>query len=223
MGKFIKEFKKEKYSFVQLALTIIFVTCLIISNIIAGKQIQLPFNLVMPGAVIIFPITYILSDIFSEVYGYAWSRATNYMGLIMNLLAVIAFAIAIKIPAPVFYENEEAFKTILGSTPKILIASTLGLWVGDFLNDNVFRLMKKKYKDTHDNYSQRAILSSLVGEIGDSLIFIPIVFYGAMPLDVMIKMMFTQAFLKVGYEVLILPLSRVLMLKVSEYEKNFRM
>lgn len=223
MGKFIKELKKEKYSFGQLALTIIFVTCLIISNIIASKQIQLPFNLVMPGAVIIFPITYILSDIFSEVYGYAWSRATNYMGLTMNLLAVIAFAIAIKIPAPVFYENQEAFKTILGSTPKILIASTLGLWIGDFLNDNVFRLMKKKNKDNHDNYSQRAILSSLVGEIGDSLIFIPIAFYGAMPLDVMIKMVFTQAFLKVGYEVLILPLSRALMFKVSEYEKNFRL
>ena len=223
MKKFIKELKKEKYSFGQLALTIIFVTCLIISNIIAGKQIQLPFNLVMPGAVIIFPITYILFDIFSEVYGYAWSRATNYMGLIMNLLAVIAFAIAIKIPAPAFYENQEAFKTILGSTPKILIASTIGLWVGDFLNDNVFRLMKKKHKGTHENYSKRAILSSLVGEIGDSLIFIPIVFYGAMPLDAMIKMMFTQAFLKVGYEVLILPLSRALMLKVSEYEKNFRL
>lgn len=220
MEKFIKELKNSKYSFGQLALTIIFVTCLIISNIIAGKQIQLPFNLVMPGAVIIFPITYILSDIFSEVYGYAWSRATNYMGIIMNLLAVIAFTAAIKIPAPVFYENQEAFKTILGSTPKILIASTLGLWVGDFLNDNVFRLMKKKHKNTHDNYAQRALLSSLVGEIGDSMLFIPIVFYGAMPFEVMVKMIFTQAFLKVGYEALILPLSKTLMLKVSEYEKK---
>lgn len=216
----MKELINKKYSSLQLLLTIIFVSCLIVSNIIAGKQIQLPFDLVMPVAVIIFPITYILSDIFSEVYGYKWSRVTNYLGLIMNLFAVITFTIAIKIPAPVFYENQEAFKAILGNTPRILIASTLGLWVGDFLNDNVFKMMKKKYQSSHKNYGTRAIISSLVGEIGDSLIFIPIVFYGAMPVEVMIKMIFTQAFLKVGYEVIILPISKRMMLKVSKYEQE---
>ena len=218
----MKELMNKKYSSLQLLLTIIFVSCLIVSNIIAGKQIQLPFDLVMPAAVIIFPITYILSDIFSEVYGYKWSRATNYLGLIMNLFAVIAFTIAIKIPAPVFYENQEAFKIILGNTPRILIASTLGLWLGDFLNDNVFRMMKKKYQSSHENYEARAVVSSLVGEIGDSLIFIPIVFYRAMPIEVMVKMIFTQAFLKVGYEVIILPVSKRVMLKVSEYEQKIK-
>ena len=212
--------KNEKHSSLKLLLTIIFVSCLIVSNIIAGKQIQLPFDLVMPAAVIIFPITYILSDIFSEVYGYRWSRITNYIGLIMNLFAVIVFAIAITIPAPPFYENQEAFKIILGNTPRILFASTLGLWVGDYLNDNVFRVMKKKYQSSHKNYGVRAILSSLVGQIGDSLIFIPIAFYGVMPIDVMIKMVFTQALLKVGYEVLILPVSKRLMLKVSAHERE---
>lgn len=216
----MKDLINKRYSSLQLLLTIIFVSCLMVSNIIASKQIQLPFNLVMPAAVIIFPITYILSDIFSEVYGYKWSRATNYLGLIMNLFAVIAFTIAIKIPAPAFYENQEAFKTILGNTPRILIASTLGLWLGDFLNDNVFRMMKKKYQSSHKNYGARAIASSLVGEIGDSLVFIPIVFYGAMPVEVMVKMIFTQAFLKVGYEVIILPISKRVMLKVSEYEQE---
>ena len=212
--------KNEKHSSLKLLLTIIFVSCLIVSNIIAGKQIQLPFDLVMPAAVIIFPITYILSDIFSEVYGYRWSRITNYIGLTMNLFAVIVFAIAITIPAPPFYENQEAFKIILGNTPRILFASTLGLWVGDYLNDNVFRVMKKKYQSSHKNYGVRAILSSLVGQIGDSLILIPIAFYGVMPIDVMIKMVFTQALLKVGYEVLILPVSKRLMLKVSAHERE---
>lgn len=210
--------KKEKHSTVKLLLTTLFVSCLIISNIIAAKQIQLPFNLIMPAAVILFPVTYILSDIFSEVYGYRWSRITNYLGIAFNLLAVLAFTAAIKITPSPFYENQEAFSTILGSTPKILIASTLGLWLGDFLNDNVFKIMKKKYADSHDNYGARAILSSLVGEIGDSLVFIPIVFYGAMPIEVMIKMVFTQAFLKVAYEIIILPISKRIMLKVSEYE-----
>ena len=212
--------EKEKHSSLKLLLTVIFVSCLIVSNIIAGKQIQLPFDLVMPAAVIIFPITYILSDIFSEVYGYRWSRFTNYLGLIMNLFAVIVFTIAIKTPAPVFYENQEAFKTILGNTPRILIASTLGLWTGDYLNDNIFKIMKKNYQASHKNYESRAILSSLVGQVGDSLIFIPIAFYGVMPIEVMIKMISTQALLKVGYEIIILPISKHLMLKVSAYERE---
>lgn len=215
--------RNEKHSSLKLLLTIIFVSCLIVSNIIAGKQIQLPFDLVMPAAVIVFPITYILSDIFSEVYGYRWSRTTNYIGLTMNLFAVVVFTIAITIPAPAFYENQEAFKIILGNTPRILIASTLGLWVGDYLNDNVFRVMKKKHQSSHKNYGVRAILSSLVGQIGDSLIFIPIAFYGVMPVEVMIKMVFTQALLKVGYEVLILPVSKRLMLKVSAHESEVSM
>lgn len=213
--------KKTKHSSLKLLLTVFFVSCLIVSNIIAGKQIQLPFNLVMPSAVITFPITYILSDIFSEVYGYRWSRITNYLSLAMNLFAVIVFAIAINIPAPAYYENQEAFKVILGNTPRILLASTLGLWVGDYLNDNVFRVMKKKYQSSHENYGIRAIVSSLVGQIGDSLIFIPIAFYGVMPLEVMVTMIFTQALLKVGYEIIILPISKRLMLKVSAYEKEF--
>lgn len=219
----MQELKNEKHSSLKLLLTIIFVSCLIVSNIIAGKQIQLPFDLVMPAAVIIFPITYILSDVFSEVYGYRWSRITNYIGLIMNLFAVIVFAIAITIPAPPFYENQEAFKIILGNTPRILFASTLGLWAGDYLNDNVFRVMKKKYQSSHKNYGARAILSSLVGQMGDSLIFIPIAFYGVMPVEVMIKMVFTQALLKVGYEIVILPISRRLMLKVSAHESEVSM
>lgn len=216
----MKEMTNKKHSSLKLLLTVIFVSCLIVSNIIAGKQIQLPFDLIMPAAVIVFPITYILSDIFSEVYGYKWSRKTNYLGLIMNLFAVIVFAIAIKIPAPTFYENQEAFKTILGNTPRILIASTLGLWIGDYLNDNVFKLMKKKYQSSHKNYESRAILSSLVGQIGDSLIFIPIAFYGAMPVEAMMKMILTQALLKVGYEIIILPVSKRLMIKVSAYERE---
>ena len=216
----MKKIMNEKHSSLKLLLTIAFISCLIVSNIIAGKQIQLPFNLVMPAAVIIFPITYILSDIFSEVYGYKWSRITNYLGLTMNLFAVIVFAIAIKIPPPAYYENQEAFKVILGNTPRILLASTLGLWVGDYLNDNAFRVMKKKYQSSHKNYGARAILSSLVGQVGDSLIFIPIAFYGVMPLEVMVTMIFTQALLKVGYEILILPVSKHLMLKVSAYEKE---
>lgn len=217
LNKYKKEFSKKQSS-LKLLLTVLFIACLMISNIIASKQIQLPFNLVMPGAVLIFPITYILSDIFSEVYGYTWSRVTNYLGIAMNLLAVIFFCLAISIPAPEFYTASDAFKTVLGSTPRILFASLLGLWVGDFLNDNVFKIMKAKHLNTHKGYGIRAILSSVVGQLGDSLIFIPIAFYGAMPLGTMLIMIFTQATFKILYEIVILPVSTFIMKKVSKYE-----
>lgn len=212
-------FKNKKVSMLQLVLTVVFVTCLVISNIIAGKQILLPYNLIMPAAVVIFPVTYILSDIFSEVYGYKWSRTTNYLGIAMNLIAVLFFTIAINLKAPVFYQNQDAFSVILGNTPRMLIASTLGLWLGDYINDNVFRLLKKNHKGTHEGYSKRAILSSLAGELGDSLIFIPIAFFGDMPLSNMVIMMFTQAILKVTYEIVILPVSSKVMKYIARIEK----
>ena len=218
----MKKEKQQKHSTLKLVLTTFFVTCLIFSNIIAGRQIQLPFNLVMPGAVIIFPITYILSDIFSEVYGYRWSRITNYMGLVGNLFIVLISFILISIPFPNYFENAEAYKIVLGNTPRMLIASMLGLFIGDLLNDLVFRELKIKYKDSHEEYAFRAIFSSLIGQLGDSFIFIPIAFYGEMPLRTMLTMITIQALMKVGYEILVLPLSRKLMLLTSKYESEIK-
>lgn len=218
----MKKEKQQKHSTLKLVLTTFFVTCLIFSNIIAGRQIQLPFNLVMPGAVIIFPITYILSDIFSEVYGYRWSRITNYMGIISNLFIVLISFILISIPFPNYFENAEAYKIVLGNTPRMLIASMIGLFVGDLLNDLVFRELKIKHKDSHEEYAFRAIFSSLIGQLGDSFIFIPIAFYGEMPLRTMLTMITIQALMKVGYEILILPLSRKLMLLTSKYESEIK-
>ena len=212
--------KKNKYSEVQMILTMFFIASLLISNIIAVKQIILPFNLVLPAAVIIFPITYILSDVFSEVYGYKWSRKTNYMGICANIFATLMFTIAIYLKAPSFYENSEAFASILGNTPRILFASLLALWLGDYLNDNVFRVMKKKHQASHEGYAKRSIVSSIVGEFGDSLIFIPVAFYGSMHLKVMLVMIITQPTFKICYEILVLPISKKIVLLVSKYENS---
>lgn len=92
--------RNERYSFLQVLLTVISVACLLISNVITSKQMQFPFGLTMTGAIYIFPVTYILSDVFSEVYGYRWSRITCYMGFAMNVVMVLAFELAIASPAP---------------------------------------------------------------------------------------------------------------------------
>ena len=212
--------KKEKFSLLQLILTLIFVLALVISNIITAKQIQLPFGLVTTGGFFIFPITYILSDVFSEVYGYKWSRITCYMGFLANLIAVIIFTLVIHTPSPDYFENAGAFSIVLGNTPRILFASLLAFVLGDFVNDKVFAKMKLKHKDDHKGFGVRAILSSLFGEMTDSLIFYPLCFLGAVPFTALLIMMGTEVVIKTGYEVIILPITRLVMKRVSNYERS---
>lgn len=214
--------KRKKVSELQVVLTVLFVASLLISNVITSKQVLLPFGITMTGAVFIFPITYILSDLFSEVYGYRWSRITCYLAFAMNLLMVALFSIVIATPAPDYWLNQEAFQTVLGSTPRVLFASLLAFILGDFVNDKVFKVMKKKYPDTHKAFGWRAILSSVCGELVDSLIFLPIAFIGQMPLQTLVMMTIMQVVIKTGYEIIILPITRLVVNKVSKYEEAIK-
>lgn len=193
---------------VKTLLTVLYVSSLLIANIIAAKQIQLPFGITMTGAIIIFPITYILSDVFSEVYGYSWSRITCFYAFGMNLLASIMFLIAIKLPFPAYWQNQDAFATVLGNAPRTLVASFSGFMLGDYVNDVIFKKMKKKHKNEIKGFGWRAIISSIGGEAADSAIFIPVAFLGQMPLKSMVIMGISQVVLKVAYETIILPVTR---------------
>lgn len=209
-----------KISFLQLCLTLLFVVSLLVSNIITAKQVQLPFGIVMTGAVFIFPITYILSDLFSEVYGYKWSRRTAYLGFAANLFMVVVFSLIIISPSPSFWPHQEAFQTVLGNTPRILFASLLAFMIGDLVNDRIFKKMKEKYPTTHKGFGFRAILSSMAGELVDSMIFLPIAFIGLMPLQTLVIMMITQVFIKTAYEIIILPVTYKAVKIVSDHEKG---
>lgn len=214
------EKKRQSYSLVQIILTVLFVSCFLISNILAVKQIQLPFGITMTSAVYIFPMVYILSDVFSEVYGYKWSRITCYMAFAMNILMVIFFELAIITKAPAYYTMSDAVKSVLGSSFRTLVASLTAYVAGDFVNDVVFREMKKRHKSEMKGFGLRAILSSLCGEIVDSSIFIPIAFIGLMPTKNLIIMGITQVALKVAYEIIILPFTSLTARKLTEYERN---
>ena len=212
--------KKIKISFVQCVLTIIFVTAMLISNVITAKQVLLPFGITMTGSVFIFPITYILSDVFSEVYGYKWSRATCYFAFSMNLFMVIVFALVIKTPAPDYWTNQEAFATVLGSTPRVMGASLLAYVIGDFVNDRIFRKMKEHHADELKGFGFRAIVSSFFGELCDSLVFLPLAFLGQMPLKTLAIMTVCQVLIKTAYEVVILPITTLVTKKVRRYENG---
>ena len=210
--------QKRIVSELQLILTLLFVVALVVSNIITSKQVLLPFNITMTGAVFVFPITYILSDLVSEVYGYRWSRMICYLGFAANLFATIVFSLVIESPAPSYWQNQEAFQTVLGSTPRILVSSLLAFVVGDFVNDRIFAKMKSKYPTSTKGFGVRAIFSSLMGELVDSLIFLPLAFLGQMPVKTLIIMTISQVAIKTGYELVILPFTTIIVKLVSKYE-----
>jgi len=217
----MRAFKRKKMvSELQLILTLVFVVALVVSNIITSKQVLLPFNITMTGAVFVFPITYILSDLVSEVYGYRWSRVTCYLGFAANLFAASVFSAVIQSPAPSYWQNQAAFQTVLGSTPRVLIASLLAFVLGDLVNDKIFAGMKRKYPDSIKGFGARAIFSSIMGEFVDSLVFLPLAFWGLMPLQTLVIMTITQVVIKTGYELLILPFTTITVKLVTRYESR---
>lgn len=212
-------------SVLQVLLTILFVGVLLISNIISARLFNF-FGFGMTCAVIVFPITYILSDLFSEVYGYKWSRFTCYLAFGINLLAVGVFYLASCLPA-VIPAQAEAFRSILLGTFACTMASFIAFVVGDFVNDKIFAKMKKNHEGlkNHKGFAFRAILSSFAGELVDSCIYLPLAFLVFNPImtvtDVLI-MIALQVTLKTIYEAMILPFTTFLTKKVSSYEYNLQ-
>jgi len=194
---------------------ILFAICLLIANILATKIILIG-SWVAPAGVLIFPIAYILNDVIVEVWGYDKARLIIWAGFAVNLLAALFFSLAIVVPAAPFWTNQDAFAAILGSTPRIILASLMAYLIGSFLNAYVMSRMKIWMKGKE--FSVRAILSTLVGETADSLIFITIAFAGNLPVNVLLIMILTQACIKTIYEIIVLPLTIVVVRWVKKTE-----
>ena len=195
---------KNSVSVLFMLAGILFATCLLISNILATKILMIgPWA--APAGVLIFPIAYILNDVITEVWGFAKARLIIWTGFAVNILAVLFFTMGIVVPSAPFWQNQEAFATVLGNTPRIVVASLSAYLIGSFLNAMIMSRMKVATKGK--GFSGRAILSTLVGESADSVIFIIIAFAGIFPFGVLVTMIFTQAMLKTVYEILILPIT----------------
>lgn len=200
-------------TYIQLVVMLVYVVAILISNIISSRQTLFFGMFELTGAVIIYPITYILSDVISEVFGYKWSRRTCYLAFGANIvLALIGYLIC-SLPSPEWWGDAAAFSTVLKAVPRITIASLISFVVGDWINDVIFSKMKGD-KD-HKGYGFRAILSSFFGVLFDSLIFIPLAFIGSMPINVLLNMIVLQVIVKICYEIVILPINTVVMKKIS--------
>ncbi|AOH41809.1 hypothetical protein C7123_07385 [Tannerella serpentiformis] len=210
---------KSKVSVSFMMLGVLFCTCLVASNLLETKVVrlwQMPGGhiLSVTAGLLVFPISYIINDCIAEVWGYRKARLIIWLGFAMNFLVIILSRVAVMLPAAPFWEGEEAFNFVFGLAPRIAAASLLAFLVGSFLNAYVMSRMK--IRSAGRNFSARAILSTLVGESADSLLFFPIAFGGIIPADELLKMIAVQALLKTLYEILILPVT----IRVVHYIKR---
>ena len=188
-----------------LRLAIVYAACLMLANILATKMISIG-PLVASGGIIVFPIVYIISDIMTEVYGMKLSMVAIRMNVLVNILLVLFTFIASKLPWPVWWQGQAAFATVFQYTWRIVLASMIGYYFGDWLNSAVISRMKVKSVNGK-NFPLRAFVSTLAGEGVDTLLFCTIAFAGTMPNSALLIMIATQYVGKCGYEGIALPLT----------------
>jgi uncharacterized integral membrane protein (TIGR00697 family) len=178
-----------------------------------------PFSL--PAAVLLFPVVYIVNDLLAEVYGFKKARVAIYLGFILNLFMVVYFALTIILPAGPFFEAQDAYVAILGSTPRMLVASLAAYIVGSTLNAKIMVTMRDAAKGKEGfSLFVRCITSTFFGELCDSLIFITIAFFGTMPYSQILTMVVTQALFKTVYEMIAFPATNIAVKKVRGFEND---
>ena len=194
----------EKVSPWFLIVVAVFITCLITANITAVKLISL-FGL--PAAIVIFPISYIIGDILTEVYGYRQARRVIWLGFFCNFIAVIAIWVGQILPPASFWDGQVAYERILGYTPRLLLASFLAYLVGEFANAVV--MAKMKIATSGRWLWLRTIGSTLIGQGLDSFLFMTLAFVGTIPLNALFTAVVVQWLAKSVYEAVVTPLTYI--------------
>jgi uncharacterized integral membrane protein (TIGR00697 family) len=193
-----------RYSHLFLIVAALFITCLITANIVSVKLVNL-FGWVLPAGVLIFPVSYIVGDLLTEVYGYKTARRVIWLGFFCNLIVVLGIWLGKVLPPASFWQGQAAYDLILGYTPRLLAASFLAYLLGEFLNAFVMAKMKVATKGRW--LWARTIGSTLVGEGVDSFIFISLAFGGVIPLNSLARAIVTQWIFKSCYEAAATPVT----------------
>ena len=196
--------KRNLFTFSYLLLSATFCVCIILSNLIELKTIDVGWFTITAGF-IVFPITYIINDCVTEIYGFAKARLMIWMGFAASVFVTVMLQLAIMLPGGADWHHQEAMEAIYGSVPRIMGASFAAFLCGSMVNAWVMARMKRA--DGDRRFSLRAIVSSLLGEGIDSIIFFPIAFGGIVGTETLISLIVTQTLLKTFYEILVLPLT----------------
>ena len=206
---------KQHVSVLFMLFSILFCVCLIAANILETKQISV-LGISLTGGLIVFPISYIINDCVCEVWGFQKARLLIWTGFAMNFFFVAMGALCDWIPGAPYWTNEAGFHAIFGLAPRVAAASFVAFIVGSFANAYV--MSKMKIRDKGRNFSLRAILSTIVGESFDSVIFFPLALGGVVPTEELPKLMLWQVLLKTVYEVIALPITIRIVKALKEHE-----
>lgn len=209
------EQKRTNVSVLFMVLGMLFVVCLIASNIFATKQLAFGLHS-QTGGIIIFPISYIINDVVCEVWGYRKVKMLIWLGFFMNFFFVLMAALCDWLPSAPYWDNDAGFHAIFGLAPRIAVASFIAFLVGSFINAYVMSRMK--VMDNGKRFSARAILSTILGESADSFIFFPLALGGIVPMEEMPWLIFYQVTFKTLYEIIILPFTIRIVAWVKRYE-----
>jgi uncharacterized integral membrane protein (TIGR00697 family) len=199
-------FTVEKVSPWFVMIVALFITCLITANIIAVKLISL-YGFILPAAILIFPLSYIIGDVLTEVYGYRQARRVIWLGFSCNFITVVAIWIGQMLPSASFWDGQASYERILGYAPRLLLASFLAYLVGEF--SNAFVLAKMKIATKGRWLWLRTIGSTLIGQGLDSAIFMTLAFVGTIPLNALFSAVVIQWLAKSLYEAVVTPLTYV--------------
>lgn len=194
---------KEREMRIYFTIMVIFCCAIIISNVLASKTILIGF-FTLPASILVFPIVYILNDALSDIFGFKKARRVIYAGFIGALSAAVAFQIAILIPGADPAQSA-AFSQSLGNSLRILLGSFISYLAGSLLNSYVMTRLKKRFGR---NLFFRCIVSTVLGESVDSIIFISIAFAGIFEPQMIITMIASQIFMKSAYEVVAYPVTK---------------
>jgi queuosine precursor transporter len=215
----------RNYKYFELVM-VGFVTVFLCSNLIGpakAAQIDLPVlgAFTFGAGVLFFPLSYVFGDILTEIYGYARARRVIWAGFAAMGFAALMATVVVALPPAPGWPNQAAYETVFGQTPRIVLASMIAYFCGEFVNSLV--LAKMKVADDGKRMGNRFVLSTVCGQGVDSLIFYPVAFYGLWSNDLLLSVMAAQWGLKVAVEIVFLPLTiRVVKaLKKAEQEDYY--
>ena len=194
---------EKNYKYLD-TISVFFVSILLISNVASSKIVDLKL-FTFDGGTLLFPLSYIFDDILTEVYGYAKSRSTIWLGFFMALMMSVIFIIVDKLPPAAGWNQQAAFNAILGLTPRIVCASLIAYFFGEFANS--FVLAKMKILTKGKWLWTRTVGSTVVGELIDSVLFIIIAFTGILPNSLLITLIISNYLFKTGVEILFTPIT----------------
>ena len=209
--------KHRVYKYYDLIMAV-FVTVLLCSNLIGVSKVVTIGGLTFGGGNLFFPISYLFGDILTEVYGYARSRRVVWAGFGALVFSAVMTWVVIKLPPAEGYMGQAAIEQVFGSTPRIVAASMIAYFAGEFTNS--FVMAKMKILTAGRRLWMRTIGSTICGEAVDSVIFYPLAFMGIWSTDMLITVAITNYVLKVMWEILATPMTYKIVAAVKRAEQE---